>query len=164
MSVICLDFECRSISTLTHIGFVVICLRPSCQVACTLSLIAHLNNYSPTKDVCLAMHMGIGAGRLSGLFVGGVENNWEFFVAGPPIQQMADACDESKSGTSGVTDQLIHVLRGWALSIHYCAVTVVPALNARIITLESTVCLPKFIGILLSSSDPLFFRASRAVK
>ena len=45
-------------------------------VACNLSLIATLNNYSPTKGVTLAMHMGIGAGLLSGLFVGGTQNNW----------------------------------------------------------------------------------------
>ena len=67
-------------------------------VACNLALIENLNNFSPTPGITLSMHCGIGCGELSGLFVGGVQDCWEFFVAGVPIQQMSDACEESTSG------------------------------------------------------------------
>ena len=68
------------------------------QVSCNLALIATLNNFRPVDGVCLTLHSGIGAGQLSGFFVGGVKSEWEFFVAGEPVQQMALAGDEAASG------------------------------------------------------------------
>jgi hypothetical protein len=69
------------------------------QVACNLELIATLNNFCPMDGIRLSLHTGIGAGAdLLGYFVGGVQQNWEFFVAGLPIQQMADAGEEAKAG------------------------------------------------------------------
>ena len=50
------------------------------------------------EGISLSLHTGLGVGYLSGFFVGGVQENWEFFVAGNPIQQMADAGEEAKSG------------------------------------------------------------------
>jgi hypothetical protein len=35
---------------------------------------------------------------VTGFYVGGEDNKWEFFVAGPPIQQMAETSEEAKSG------------------------------------------------------------------
>jgi class 3 adenylate cyclase len=67
-------------------------------LACNLQLLDRLNNYSPTPGVKLQLHTGVGAGKLAGVFVGGVGDHWEFFVAGDPIQQMSGATDEAQSG------------------------------------------------------------------
>ena len=48
-------------------------------IGCNLTLISTLNNFSPTEGVTLSLHTGIGVGYMSGLFVGGVQDNWEFF-------------------------------------------------------------------------------------
>ena len=37
-------------------------------------------------------------GTMSQIFVGGVENDWEFFVAGAPVKEMCDAATEAQSG------------------------------------------------------------------
>jgi class 3 adenylate cyclase len=66
--------------------------------ACNLTLLTRLNNFRPVPDVCLSLHCGIGAGQIVGLFVGGVRDLWEFYVAGEPIEQMSIAGEEAKAG------------------------------------------------------------------
>jgi len=43
--------------------------------------------------IYMYMHVciGIGAGKISGLYVGGVKGMWEFFLAGTPINEMGIA-------------------------------------------------------------------------
>ena len=36
-----------------------------------------------------------GAGKLSSFYAGGYMGKWEYFVAGPPIEQMSDAAEEA---------------------------------------------------------------------
>lgn len=65
---------------------------------CCMSLLNELNEFSPVEGVLLTLHVGIGAGSLSGFCVGGVEGKWEYFIAGEPIEQMAEATDLAASG------------------------------------------------------------------
>jgi class 3 adenylate cyclase len=68
---------------------------------CSLELLDKLNNFQPAKDnpdLKLTLHTGVGAGDLLGIFVGGTNGMWEFFIAGEPIHQMAEAGEEAKSG------------------------------------------------------------------
>ena len=65
---------------------------------CCLELLHDLNNFSPVEGVSLTLHMGVGAGKLSSFYAGGYNNKWEYFVAGPPIEQMSDAAEEATSG------------------------------------------------------------------
>jgi len=67
-------------------------------VACCLTLIAKYSNFSPAEGIRLTIHCGIGVGTMSQIFVGGVENDWEFFVAGAPVKEMCDAATEAQSG------------------------------------------------------------------
>jgi len=72
--------------------------------ACCLALVQKYDNYAPTEGVSLTLHTGVGAGSLDAFYVGGTfdarvdRRKWEFFVAGEPIQQMSDACEEATSG------------------------------------------------------------------
>jgi len=65
---------------------------------CCLELLHDLNNFSPVEGVSLTLHMGVGAGKLSSFYAGGYNSKWEYFVAGPPIEQMSDAAEEATSG------------------------------------------------------------------
>ena len=80
-------------------------------VACNLALIEQLDNFVPAQGFVLSMHMGIGAGELSGLFVGGVQESWEFFVAGAPIQQMADAGEEAIAGQVVISNEAYKIIQ-----------------------------------------------------
>jgi class 3 adenylate cyclase len=65
---------------------------------CCLLLLRQLDGFSPVPGVKLSLHMGIGAGTLSAFTVGGHAGKWEYFVAGEPIAQMADAAEGASSG------------------------------------------------------------------
>eukprot|EP01083_Nonionella_stella_P009258 26765_1 len=64
-------------------------------LACNMKL---LTLQQTADDVRLSLHSGIGAGWLNGLFVGGCDSAWEFFVAGDPIRQMSEAGDAAEAG------------------------------------------------------------------
>ncbi len=70
------------------------------SVSCNLTLLSHYGKFRPAEvpDACLTLHTGIGAGVIKGIFVGGVDRRWEFFVAGDPIRQMSDAGEEAGPG------------------------------------------------------------------
>lgn len=68
------------------------------SAACCLYLLQNLNGFQPAEGVQLTLHMGVGAGEMSGFYVGGCGNKWEYFVAGEPIEQMSDAAEEATSG------------------------------------------------------------------
>lgn len=73
-------------------------LRVGFQVACNIELIAKLDGFAPLPGIRLSLHTGIGAGRLNGYFVGGMQNKWEYFVAGQPIEDMSAAGEEAVAG------------------------------------------------------------------
>lgn len=71
----------------------------SCLLAsqCALAMQEHLHQYE--ADGCLlTLHIGIGAGDISGMVVGGVANRMEFLIAGPPMDQVAACEAAAKSG------------------------------------------------------------------
>eukprot|EP00004_Rigifila_ramosa_P012215 TRINITY_DN2635_c0_g1_i3.p1 TRINITY_DN2635_c0_g1~~TRINITY_DN2635_c0_g1_i3.p1 ORF type:complete len:2075 (+),score=399.17 TRINITY_DN2635_c0_g1_i3:584-6226(+) len=52
---------------------------------------------SPTT-LRLHLHIGIGAGKVEALHVGGIMGQWEFFVRGPAVEQIAEAEKIAKNG------------------------------------------------------------------
>jgi class 3 adenylate cyclase/tetratricopeptide (TPR) repeat protein len=71
----------------------------SCLLAsqCALAMQEHLHQYD--ADGCLlTLHIGIGAGEIAGIVVGGVANRMEFLIAGQPMDQVAACEAAAKSG------------------------------------------------------------------
>ena len=71
----------------------------SCLLAsqCALAMQEHLHQYD--ADGCLlTLHIGIGAGEIAGIVVGGVANRVEFLIAGEPMDQVAACEAAAKSG------------------------------------------------------------------
>ena len=89
---------------------------------CCLGMLQELPGFAPTRGVTLTLHMGIGAGRLTAFTVGGhlekvwrpgvaslisitatltasppLFGQWEFFIAGEPIEQMSDAAERASA-------------------------------------------------------------------
>ncbi len=55
---------------------------------CGLAIQAQLNNYEPTEGAQLRLRLGISAGKVKILHVGGVDDCWQFELAGEPLAQM----------------------------------------------------------------------------
>ena len=61
--------------------------------------------------VALGMKIGIGAGMIIGMQVGGVLNRWEYVIAGDPLRQVAEAEHRAERGDiilSPEAEALIH--------------------------------------------------------
>lgn len=78
--------------------------------SCALAIMKSLNNFSPAKGYTLNLHIGIGAGEISELIVGGIDNAWEFFIAGTPIQEMGDALEGAQTGALTLSSLLLRLL------------------------------------------------------
>jgi tetratricopeptide (TPR) repeat protein/class 3 adenylate cyclase len=79
---------------------------------CSLAILEKLSHYV-AGDVRLTLHIGMGAGDLISLHVGGVNEYWEYLVAGQPLGQMALAEVQAKSGEACISPE------GWALIQNY---------------------------------------------
>ena len=58
---------------------------------CGLAVQASLNDHSAMEGVPLLSKIGIGAGDIATLHVGGVRNRWELLIAGEPFVQIGRA-------------------------------------------------------------------------
>jgi len=64
----------------------------ACQ--CAKTLLQDLNDYKvPETDCVLRLHIGIGAGEIGGVHVGGVSKRSEFFISGQVLEQVS-ACEK----------------------------------------------------------------------
>jgi len=79
---------------------------------CSLAILKKLSHYV-AGDVSLTLHIGVAAGDLMSLHVGGVNGSWEYLVAGQPLSQMALAEVQAKSGEACISPE------GWTLIQHY---------------------------------------------
>ena len=68
-------------------------LKTACFKAavCSEKIHEQLNGYPKVHGVQLTMHMGLGAGHVTTLFVGGVYGRWENFCVGDPLRQIGIA-------------------------------------------------------------------------
>ena len=65
---------------------------------CGLVVQDMLNDYHATDDVRLGLKVGIGAGEVLTMHVGGMYERWEFLVAGTPLTQMSAAEKQAQPG------------------------------------------------------------------
>lgn len=75
---------------------------------CSLDLLEKLSSYA-VDDVRLSLHIGVGAGEVMNLHLGGINGSWEFLMAGHPLSQMAIAEEQAKSGEVCISKE------GWEL-------------------------------------------------
>ena len=81
---------------------------------CGLAMQEALHEYPAAEDVRLSMRVGVGAGNVFAVHIGGVFNRWEFLVAGEPLGQVSLAEQQAHPG------QLILSPEAWALVQDRC--------------------------------------------
>ncbi|EGD79547.1 hypothetical protein PTSG_10115 [Salpingoeca rosetta] len=83
--------------------------------ACAHELHQKLDQYLAIKatatepGVRLRLHMGIGAGRLTSVHVGGIFKRWEYILAGPPMTQIAIAEPLAKPGETVISPEAAEI-------------------------------------------------------
>lgn len=75
---------------------------------CSLELLNRLGDYA-AADIRLTLHIGLSAGDITGLWIGGVQGRCEFAIAGEPIREMAQATVVASAGEVCISPQ------GWEL-------------------------------------------------
>eukprot|EP00741_Cyanophora_paradoxa_P020965 tig00021319_g20239.t2 len=78
--------------------------------ACALQALSQLSTYD-ADGVTLQMHIGVGAGKLSYLYVGST-NRREFLIAGDALTQIASAEADAKSGEVCLSPEAWRLVRG----------------------------------------------------
>ena len=68
------------------------------SIRCGMEIQEKYPVYDSNEGFTLKLHIGIGAGKLNALHVGGVDGNWEFLVIGDPLRQLETAVHSSQSG------------------------------------------------------------------
>jgi hypothetical protein len=70
---------------------------------CCLKLLTSLGEYKIDIKDCdtklLRIHLGIGAGKVFDVLVGGDHGRWEHFLAGDAANQLSQVLDLAKAGT-----------------------------------------------------------------
>ncbi|MEB3336857.1 MAG: adenylate/guanylate cyclase domain-containing protein [Leptolyngbyaceae bacterium] len=102
---------------------------------CSLAIMTELHHYQ-AADMRFSLHIGMGAGDITGLHVGGVQNRWEFLVAGQPLLQMASAAAQAKSGEVCISAE------SWALIQARCTGTVLETGHVRLDAVQQSLLPP----------------------
>ncbi|HLF26484.1 MAG TPA: adenylate/guanylate cyclase domain-containing protein [Anaerolineae bacterium] len=76
---------------------------------CGLAVQATLHAYTVAEDVRLSLRVGIGAGEIFIVHIGGVRGRWEFLTAGAPLVQLGNIKQDAQPG------DVIISAEGWAL-------------------------------------------------
>src|SRR5262249_2743625 len=75
---------------------------------------AALQDYQTREGHTLAVRMGLGAGNIALMHVGGVYGRWEVVITGPPLSQVSQAQAHAQPSEVIVSPQV------WALLQSYC--------------------------------------------
>lgn len=128
-------------------------------VQCALELQSRVAVYN-AGDVSLTLHIGIASGDVYAMHVGGVDDQYEFLLAGSPFGQITKTLKLSQTGEVVVSAQ------SWSLIATHCHGTVVPENDTGEVLIESVtnpvtavkltpLILPPSIGPLLRSYVPI---------
>jgi predicted ATPase/class 3 adenylate cyclase len=82
--------------------------------ACALAIQAALQDYQTRDGHRLALRMGLGAGNITLMHVGGVYGRWEFVITGPPLSQVSQAEAHAQPAEVIVSPE------AWALLQRHC--------------------------------------------
>lgn len=74
---------------------------------CCLKLLTDLGEFKIDIKNCdtkaLKIHLGIGAGKVYDILVGGYQDRWEHFLAGEAANQLSQVLDLAKAGLNSLT-------------------------------------------------------------
>ncbi|MGD9028715.1 MAG: adenylate/guanylate cyclase domain-containing protein, partial [Anaerolineae bacterium] len=88
-----------------------LCRRAS---QCGLAVQRELHNYPVDEGLQLSLRVGIGAGRVLLASVGGLNDRWQFVMAGPPLVQMGIAQKQAETGKVSLAPE------AWELMQDHC--------------------------------------------
>eukprot|EP00002_Diphylleia_rotans_P034920 TRINITY_DN7555_c0_g1_i1.p1 TRINITY_DN7555_c0_g1~~TRINITY_DN7555_c0_g1_i1.p1 ORF type:complete len:2453 (-),score=413.18 TRINITY_DN7555_c0_g1_i1:295-7653(-) len=80
-------------------------------VQCALEMQQKLHGWRAGDDGELRLHVGIGAGQVTAVHVGGKNRQWEFFIIGPALAQISNAESNAKVGEVVVSKEAWHQIR-----------------------------------------------------
>jgi class 3 adenylate cyclase len=81
---------------------------------CALALQKKLGSYT-VGSTTLRLHIGMGAGSITGIHVGGVQGRLEFFIAGDPIRQVSECEVAAQPGEIFISPELYSILKKHAI-------------------------------------------------
>ena len=93
---------------------------------CGLAAQEALDGYEVAAGLRLSMRIGVGAGEVLALVVGGRNGRWEMLVAGEPLTEMAAAEGEAQPG------EVVLAPSAWALVEDSCMGAATPGGNVRL--------------------------------
>ena len=80
---------------------------------CALTIQTRLAKYDSNQGFTLTLHVGIGAGKIYSLYVGGVDSSWEFLVTGEPLAQLRTCVDLSSTGEVVVSSKVWNLISSY---------------------------------------------------
>jgi class 3 adenylate cyclase len=83
-------------------------LLRACACSCKCIQLLHNTN---VLGITLGLHVGIGAGPLRLMHVGGFNDSWQMVMCGPPLQQIETALDDSKTGEVVISTTAFGILK-----------------------------------------------------
>jgi class 3 adenylate cyclase len=66
-------------------------------------------------EAVLQLHVGMGAGKVTGIHVGGVQGRLEFFIAGHPIEQLSSCEEQALPGQVFISPELHKIVKKHAI-------------------------------------------------
>ncbi|MGH8630012.1 MAG: adenylate/guanylate cyclase domain-containing protein, partial [Burkholderiales bacterium] len=81
---------------------------------CALTVQQKLHNYEPMENVRLSLRVGVSAGDLFAVHLGGVDDRWEFLVAGAPLARLETIKQQAQPGDAILSPE------AWALVEAHC--------------------------------------------
>lgn len=99
--------------------------------ACALAIQHALRDYQTVDGVGLALSIGLGAGDLTALQIGGVYSRWEFVITGPSLSQVNQAEAQAQPG------EVVLSPEAWALIETAATGQVLPGDRVRLLTMSA---------------------------
>ncbi len=81
-------------------------------VRCAIAIQNELENYRVSDELVLNMRIAIVAGDLMQLIVGGVDNRWQFLLAGDAMLDIENILHDAEPGTNCALPQALRLTRG----------------------------------------------------
>ena len=82
-------------------------------VECALDIQTILGKYDSNQGFTLTLHVGIGAGKIYALYIGGVNNSWEFLITGEPLAQLRTCVELSNAGEVVVSEKVWKLIKNY---------------------------------------------------
>ena len=78
---------------------------PRAAVCCAQAALSLQSLELSAGDAKLSVQSGMGVGRVATYEVGGLQDRWEVFVAGPPVEQIGRCEPQAKAGELVVSSE-----------------------------------------------------------